>query len=213
MRDTQHNILFQFLRSQLESVHALPEHVRKMFMAVTMIFATAFVGLASWLLFPPLQDIGLPSLNTNQRINNNYKAMDDLKQIVKDSEFANVINVPEIGPASGFMQSFKAVQDLVVPKNLQNPLEYVRGTAPWPSSWLTPLSRASAGAALKLREASLLGLEGVNKLITYIVSIIVLLASYITSWILYALSYLAGLSSYISHLLDLFVSSTSRMAI
>ncbi|MEK7082930.1 MAG: hypothetical protein AAB972_02060 [Patescibacteria group bacterium] len=220
MKNTPHNILSQFFHDHIESMHSLPEHVRKIFMVASMIFATTFVGLLSWLLFPPLQDIGLPSLNTRQQVTNNYQPMDDLKQIVKDSKFANVVKIPEIGPASGFMQSFKAVQDLIVPKNLQNPLGHAQVNASWTKSWLTPLAHASAGIALKLREASVHIFQKANNILLYIINILVLSISYVVSsvlhvisYMLYALSYLARLPSYIAHLIDLFISSTSRIVI
>lgn len=191
-------------RNHLESIHSLPEYVRKIFMVVTMIFATTFVGLVSWLLFPPLQDIGLPSLGADQRVTNNYQAMDDLKQIVKDNEFASVIKIPEIGPASGFMQSFKAVSDLVVPQNLQNPATYVQTGALRPQSWFTSFFHVSVGAALKLRGHFLLALGDANKLKNRALAI--------TASSLFSLSYLARVPSYASHLIDALITSTSRVA-
>ena len=189
-------------------------------MIASMIFATTFVGIFSWLLFPPLQDIGLPTLHTGPQAINQYQAMDELKNSIKDSEFANVIKIPEIGPASGFMQSLKAAQGLIVPKNLENPLKNIHAGASWPQSWFTPISRASAGIALAFREASVRILKKANNIFTYLVDILALVVSsiissipYVISYMVYILSYLTRLPSYISHLIDLFISSTSRIVI
>ena len=214
MRNTPHNVLFQFFRDHIEAMHSFPEHIRKIFMVITMIFAATFVGLVSWLLFPPLQDVGLPSLHTDKQAINRFQAMDDLKQVVKDNEFANVIKIPEIGPASGFMQSFKPIQDLIVPKNLQDtPLKHIRASALWSPSWLMSLSHAPAGVVLKFREASALVLKKVTNILMYILHSILLFVSYVISYVLYVLSYLARLPSYISHVIDLLISSMSRTAI
>ena len=214
MKHASHNILVQFLHNQRESLHSLPEHARKIFMVMSMIIVSAFVGLLSWRMFPPLQPVGLPSLGATQQTTNYYQAVDNLKQTVNNNELATVINIPDIGPASGFMESFKAVKNLIVPKNLQDdPPEHVSPSVSWPKSWVTRFSHASQSTVFKLREFAAPILGELHAYISNIPNIPTVDMSHITPHISNGISYASHLPLYLSRLFDLFISSTSRVAI
>ena len=228
MQNTSRKTLIQLFHNHLEGIHSLPEYVRRIFMVISMIFASTFVGLFSWLMFSPLQSLNLPSLDTNQQTANYNQAVSNLAQVARNNELANVSKILEISPASGFIESFKAMKDMLVPKNIQNdPLEHIINVpTSWSHSWSNQLSGVSAGITVKLRELTKLIFERLQELQTYISNIVVSSLSYVISQISYAisyasyilsrishvLSYITSVPSYISHILDLLISSLSRTA-
>mgnify|MGYP001609775175 CR=1 FL=1 len=132
-------------------MRSLPEDTRKVFMVVTMVIASATLGIASWLMFSPLQDLNLPSLDTNKH-EAGQQSTNTSARLTPNSQFANASDIPQIGPVSGFMESFKAVKDLIVPKDLQNNLF---GTTAPSTSWSHKFSDVSAGIPQKLKDISL----------------------------------------------------------
>lgn len=152
MQDAPQKKLLQPMYDYGQKMRSLPEDTRKVFMVVTMVIATMTLGIASWFMVSPLQDLGLPSLNTNQHTADDQKDIDTSAQLTPHSQFADASGIPQIGPASGFMESFKAVKKLIVPKDLQNNLF---GNTALPASWLDKFSDISAGIPQKLKDISL----------------------------------------------------------
>ncbi len=125
----------QFVHDYMEALHALPEPQRRFFGVVTMLIATLGVGMASWFLFPALQSLNLPSINDGTHLSD---AQGGENRLIDDAQLADASKIPQIGPISGFVDSFNAVKDLLVSKDLQA-IAQVNTTETWTgilSQWL-----------------------------------------------------------------------------
>ena len=118
----------RFAHDYFETMRALPDNQRKVFAAATFVIGVIGVGLASWLLFPPLQDLNAPALQNNNQAQAPANPDTGAAPIADGSQraasqadasgnasFADVNNIPQIGPVKGFIDSFNAVKDLLVP--------------------------------------------------------------------------------------------------
>ncbi len=152
MQDASPKKLLKPVYDYGEKMRSLPEDTRKFFMVATMVIASVTLGITSWLMFSPLQDLTLPSLNTDQHVADGEQSMDTPSKLSVHSQFADASSIPQIGPVSGFMESFKAVKDLIVPKDLQNNLF---GNTALSTSWSRKFSDISAGIPQKLKDISL----------------------------------------------------------
>ena len=122
----------RFVNDYFETMRALPDNQRKVFAAATFVIGVISVGLASWFLFPPLQDLNAPTLQNNNEmqalanLNTGINPITDETQRAStgtdaggNSSFADTNNIPQIGPVKGFIDSFNAVKNLLVPADMQ----------------------------------------------------------------------------------------------
>ena len=118
----------RFINDYFETMHALPDNQRRIFAAVTFVIGIISVGLASWLLFPPLQDLNAPTLQDNNEAQAFARPDTGAIPIADGSQrasigadgsgnslFAGANNIPQISPVKGFIDSFNAVKDLLMP--------------------------------------------------------------------------------------------------
>ena len=124
----------QFFQEYMGTLRALPEPQRRFFGVVTMIIATLAVGMASWFLFAPLQNLGLPSVGDSAQVSEQTTE----SNLANDAQLADASKIPQIGPVKGFIDSFNAVKDLLVSKDVQAAAES-NATEAWTSilsGWL-----------------------------------------------------------------------------
>ena len=181
------DIKTQFLSSHLHALQSLPDHKRKIFAIATLVIAIFGVCTATWFLFPPLQDLNLPSLD-NEHIgvnaDNSAQIVDGVNKLVDNSSLPDASKIPQIGPIKSFIDSFNAVKDMLAPKDVQvtshdNVLE------PWPHK----LSQLSAELGSKTKAYAQYTIGTAKAFSQYLI---------------------ARTLSYAPHMLDKLISSTSR---
>ena len=123
----------QFANDYVETMRALPDHQRKFFAAATFVIGVIGIGLVSWSLFPPLQDLHSLSQHDAQTqaptnpdvptppITDGTQSTAGIGADDTSSNplFADVNTISQIGPIKGFLDSFNAVKDLLVPADIQ----------------------------------------------------------------------------------------------
>ena len=138
---------------------ALPEPQRRFFGVVTMLIATLGVGMASWFLFVPLQNLSLPSVDDTAQVAE--QATESAP--ADDAQFADASKIPQIGPIKGFIDSFNAVKDLLVSKDLQ---AATQGNAT--EAWTSTLSQWISGIAIRAKAFSQYSFDHTKRILNFL---------------------------------------------
>ncbi len=127
----------ELLTGFTEKMHALPERNRRILALSTLIGGGAIIAAVVWLTASPLHDLNTGSAGSSI-------AEDQTTQHTEGKNAATSINIPDIGPINGFLDSFKAAKNLLIPKELE-----VTKLDSASSSWSQFLSPAYLGTWIK----------------------------------------------------------------
>ncbi|MDP3778548.1 MAG: hypothetical protein Q8R30_00690 [bacterium] len=154
-----------FLYSLTDKMHQLPERNRRILALSTLIGGGAIIAAIVWMTASPLHD-----LNTRD------EESSLTGQTAQHSEGKNLPaagSIPDIGPIIGFLDSFKAAKNLLIPKELG-----VAKLDSASSSWSQFLSPAYLGTWIKqlpgfiIRETKTLAITILQNTISLLSSIL-----------------------------------------
>ncbi len=156
----------ELLTGLTEKMHALPERNRRILALSTLIGGGAIIAAVVWLTASPLHDL-------NTQDSESPLIERQTAQHARGKEFADASSIPDIGPISGFVDSFKAAKNLLIPKELEGNILNASS-----SSWFQLLSLEQISTWAKqlpsfiIRETKIFAITILQNTITLLSSIL-----------------------------------------